>query len=111
MIKALFVCSRNKLRSPTAEAIFAARGDVEALSAGTGSDAENPISADLVEWADIIFVMERIHRDRINEKFSSLVRGKRIIVLDIPDNYGYMDPELVAILERRVPQHLRAGSS
>jgi predicted protein tyrosine phosphatase len=108
LIKALFVCSRNKLRSPTAEAIFSARGDVEALSAGTSPDAENSISTDLIEWADTIFAMERIHRKRLNERFGSLLRGKRIVVLGIPDHYEYMDTELIAILKKKVPQHLRA---
>jgi predicted protein tyrosine phosphatase len=109
LIKALFVCSQNRLRSPTAEAVFSARSDMEALSAGTSADAENPISADLVEWADIIFVMESVHRRRINEKFGSLLRDKRIVVLEIPDKYVYMDPELVTILEEKVPRYLRAS--
>jgi predicted protein tyrosine phosphatase len=111
VIKALFVCSRNKLRSPTAEAIFSTRGDMEAQSAGTSADAENPISADLVEWADIIFVMERIHRKRINDRFGSLLHGKKVVVLGIPDKFGYMDPNLIAILEKKVAQHLRVDPS
>ena len=106
MIKVLFVCSRNKLRSPTAEAIFSSRSDLEVLSAGTSADAENPVSADLIEWADIILVMENIHRTRINERFGSPLRGKRIVVLGIPDKFDFMDPKLIAILEKKVPRHL-----
>lgn len=60
----LFVCSQNKLRSPTAEQVFAAVRDIEVMSAGTNNDAENPLSTELVEWADIIFAMEKIHRSR-----------------------------------------------
>jgi predicted protein tyrosine phosphatase len=109
VIKALFVCSRNKLRSPTAEALFSVRGDIEALSAGTSADADNPIAADLIEWADIIFAMESVHRKRINERFGPLLRGKRIVVLGIRDNYKFMDPKLIAILKKEVPPHLRAS--
>jgi predicted protein tyrosine phosphatase len=79
---------------------------VEALSAGTAPYAENPLSVDLIEWADIIFAMEGVHRKRINERFGPLLCGKKIVVLGIPDKYGYMDPELIAILEKKVPQHL-----
>ena len=101
------MCSRNKLRSPTAEAVFSVLDDVEALSAGTSPDAEYPVSADLVEWADIIIAMEHIHRKKINQRFGSLLRGKRIIVLGIPDNYDYMDTKLIAILKQKVPPHLK----
>ena len=111
MIKALFICSRNKLRSPTAEAIFSARNDIETASAGTTPDAENPISADLIEWADIIFAMESVHRKRITERFGPLLRDKRIIVLGIPDKYDYMDSKLIPILDKKVSQHLRTGKS
>jgi predicted protein tyrosine phosphatase len=109
VLKVLFVCSKNRLRSPTAEAIFSGRGDIEVSSAGTSNDAGNPISADLVEWADIVFAMERVHRKRISDWFGSLLRGKKIVVLGIPDNYEYMDPELIAILEKTVPPHLRTS--
>jgi predicted protein tyrosine phosphatase len=105
-MKVLFVCSRNRLRSPTAEAIFADYEGVEVSSAGTSLDAETPISGDLIEWADIIFVMETVHRKRLNQKFGSLLRSKRIIVLGIPDNYEFMDPELIQLLKRVVPSYL-----
>jgi predicted protein tyrosine phosphatase len=55
----LFVCSQNKLRSPTAEQVFAEWPGIEVSSAGTNNDAENPLSTELIEWADILFVMER----------------------------------------------------
>ena len=106
MLKVLFVCTQNRLRSPTAETVFSAEPDLEVMSAGTNSDADNPISADLIEWADIIFAMENVHRDKLNRQFGSLLRAKRIVVLGIPDRYRYMDPELVDLLRKRVPQHL-----
>jgi predicted protein tyrosine phosphatase len=106
-MKILFVCSQNVLRSPTAEAVFSPRDGLEVLSAGTDDDAECPISADLTEWAEIIFVMEDVHRQRLNKKFGSSLRNKRIIVLGIPDNYEYMDPELVTLLETKVEKYIQ----
>jgi len=106
-MKLLFVCSRNRLRSPTAEAIFSAYDGIDALSAGTSPDAETPASADLIEWADLIFAMERVHKSRLQERFSPQLREKRLIVLGIPDNYKYMAPDLVRILEAAVLPHVQ----
>ncbi|RDL51163.1 hypothetical protein BLJAPNOD_02293 [Ensifer sp. M14] len=102
----MFVCSQNKLRSPTAEQIFADRDDIEVSSAGTNNDAENPLSEELIQWADIVFVMERTHRAKVQGKYRSALKGKRLICLHIPDDYAFMDPALVALLMRKVPLHL-----
>jgi predicted protein tyrosine phosphatase len=106
-MRALFICSRNMMRSPTAEAVFAGYTDVETDSAGTAPDAETRVSADAVEWADAIFVMEPVHRRRLKSMFPQQLRDKRIVVLDIPDKYDFMDPELVEVLKRKVEPHLR----
>lgn len=106
MKNVLFVCSQNKLRSPTAEQVFSARSDIEVESAGTNHDAENPLTAELVAWADIIFVMEKTHRAKLQQTFRKALKA-RIVCLDIPDNYAFMDPALLALLEERVPKHLR----
>ena len=98
----LFVCSENRLRSPTGEAIFSNYDGINAIGAGTNSDAATPISGDLIEWADIIFAMEKSHRTKISKKFSALLKDKRLVCLAIPDNYEYMQPELVRILEAKV---------
>lgn len=103
----LFVCSQNRLRSPTAEAVFSRYEGIEAISAGTNNDAETPVTGDLVDWADIIFVMERAHRNRVTQKFSALLQDKRVVVLGIPDDYEFMDADLIRLLEARVPRHLR----
>jgi predicted protein tyrosine phosphatase len=102
----LFVCSQNKLRSPTAEQVFSQRPDIEAASAGTNSDAETPLSAELINWADVIFVMEKAHRTKLQQRFRASLKSKRIVCLDIPDKYRFMDPELVQLLEARVSRHL-----
>jgi predicted protein tyrosine phosphatase len=110
-MRLLFVCGRNRLRSPTAEQLFSGVAGVEALSAGVSPDAEQPVTADLVEWADLIFVMEPAHRAKLSRKFGRALRGKRVVVLGIPDDFGYMDPELVRLLWDRVPRSVPALSN
>jgi predicted protein tyrosine phosphatase len=107
MQRLLFVCSRNRLRSPTAERVFADYPDVETASAGLAPDADEQLSAEHIEDADLIFVMEKGHRAKLNRRFGSRLRGKKVICLDIPDTYQYMQPELVALLRARVERHLR----
>ncbi|MEO8021334.1 low molecular weight protein tyrosine phosphatase family protein [Polaromonas sp.] len=106
MRRLLFICSRNRLRSPTAEQLFADWPDVETDSAGLAPDAETPLEAEQVYWADVIFVMERSHRSKLGQKFKQQLKGKKLVCLDIPDNYAFMQPELVALLGKRVAPHL-----
>ena len=104
----LFVCSQNKLRSPTAEQVFSWREDLEVDSAGTNHDAENPLTAELVRWADLIFVMEKAYRSKLQRRFREALAGTRVICLDIPDDYAFLQPELVSLLEIKVSGHLPA---
>jgi predicted protein tyrosine phosphatase len=104
----LFVCSRNRLRSPTAEQVFADWPGIATASAGVSRDADNPLTPELVEWADTIFVMERAHRAKLAAKFARALGARRVVCLDIPDDYDYMAPALVELLRARVPRHLRA---
>lgn len=103
----LFICSRNRLRSPTAEQVFAAWPGVETDSAGLGPDATVPLSAEQVAWASLIFVMEKAHRGKLSRQFGALLRNKRVVCLDIPDDFDFMQPELVRLLETRVAPFLR----
>jgi predicted protein tyrosine phosphatase len=102
----LFVCSENRLRSPTGEEVFSNYEGISAIGCGTNADSKTPISGDLIEWADIIFVMERSHRNKVSKKFKDLLKGKKLVCLDIPDEYDRMDPILVRLLESRVMKHL-----
>jgi len=102
----LFICSQNRLRSPTAEQVFADYPGLEVTSAGTNHDAENPLTAELVSWADIIVVMEKQHRAKLQRRFRAALRGQRVICLDIPDDYEFMQPELVELLKTRMARHL-----
>lgn len=94
----LFVCSRNKWRSPTGQAIWQRRDGFNARSAGTSPSAKRTVGTDDIRWADIIFVMEEKHRNRLKARFGQLLAHKPLHILDIPDEYHYMDTELVELL-------------
>jgi predicted protein tyrosine phosphatase len=102
----LFVCSRNKWRSRTAETIFKNNQKHNVKSAGTENDARIKVTEKHINWSDLIFVMEKRHRERLKEKFGSLTDSKEIIILDIQDDYKYMDPDLIEILETSVSRYL-----
>ena len=102
----LFICTQNRLRSPTAEEVFSTWPGVETQSAGLGNDATTPVSPELIAWSNIIFVMEKAHRNKLSRKFKKHMNGKRVICLDIPDEFNFMDPALVQILKSRVPKLL-----
>ena len=104
----LFVCSENRLRSPTGEEVFSQYEGINAIGCGTNTDAATPISGDLIEWADIVFVMERSHRNKVSKKYRELLKGKKLVCLEIPDEYDRMDPDLIRLLENRVLKHLPA---
>jgi predicted protein tyrosine phosphatase len=106
MPKLLFICSRNRWRSPTAEQVFEDVDGIETASAGLSPDAENPLTPELIEWAEVIFVMERAHKVKLNTHFSSYLAHKRVICLGIPDKYTLMDPQLVKLLKTKVNRFL-----
>lgn len=106
MRRILFLCSQNKLRSPTAETIFQDYPGIEVDSAGLNNDAIVPLTTEQVDWADTIIVMEKAHRIRLNRKFGKSLGSKRIAVLGIPDDYEYMDDELVRLLKLRCQPYL-----
>lgn len=98
----LFICSKNQWRSPTAEQIWRKHPALNVRSAGTSSNARHSISINDVEWAHVIFVMEEKHKVQITNKFRRATVNKPIYVLDIPDDYRYMDPELIELLRQSV---------
>ena len=106
MKRVLFLCSRNRRRSPTAERVFAAWPGIEASSAGLAPDAEEPLTAEALEGVDLVLVMERAHRARLQRRFGAHLRAARVVCLDVPDDYAFMDPALVALLEARAGPHL-----
>lgn len=105
-MRVLFVCSQNRLRSPTAERVFSGWEGMEVMSAGVDADAVKVVSSAMLEWADLVFVMEVTHRNRLRRSFRRECEGKRIVVLGIPDEYDFMQPELVGLLQGLVGRHL-----
>lgn len=97
-LKVLFVCSRNQWRSPTAEAIYSDDSRLSVRSRGTSRAAVKTIRENDLTWADLVLVMEQKHRSRLLADFPDLTKFLTIHVLDIPDDYGYMNTELVQLL-------------
>jgi predicted protein tyrosine phosphatase len=106
LLRVLFICSMNRWRSPTAEQVFSEHPGVECASAGLNRGAENPLTPELVEWADLIFVMERDHKTKLSSAFKPYLRGQRVVCLNIPDNYKFMDASLVKLLHAKVTGYL-----
>ncbi|WP_289029117.1 phosphotyrosine protein phosphatase [uncultured Paraglaciecola sp.] len=102
----LFICSRNQWRSPTAEKVWKNRPELNVRSAGTSPRAKRMVNVKDIQWADVIFVMEEKHKDRLKAEFTRLLNYKEIKVLDIPDEYQYMDKELIEIIEQTVGSYL-----
>lgn len=109
MTRILFLCSRNRLRSPTAERVFADWPEVETDSAGLAPDADVPLDSDQVRWAQLIVVMEKRHLAQLRRRFARHLGSARVVCLDIPDRYTFMQPELVDLLTRRMRPYLPPG--
>jgi predicted protein tyrosine phosphatase len=106
-IKVLFVCNFNMMRSATAEMIFKDDPVLEVKSAGISPEAIVVIDEQLVGCADIIFVMELMQRQFIEQKFPDGSSGKKIISLGIGDHYQFMDEKLIEVLKSGVEAHLK----
>ncbi len=105
-IQLLFICSRNQWRSPTAENLYRNFPGYAARSAGTEPGSRQRVTAGLIGWADLIFVMEARHRDYLREKFSEALMGKQLINLRIPDDFAYNNPELIDLLKASLSPHI-----
>ena len=101
-IHVLFVCSRNQWRSPTAEQVWRRHPALSVRSGGTSPNARHPVSAADVSWAHVVFVMEEKHKSRLVAEYRRLLENTPIHVLDIPDEYKYMDAELIDLLRQSV---------
>ena len=107
-MRLLFICTANQNRSRTAEDILRRDFRHEVRSAGTDvydqDPEERPVTSDLVDWADLIFVMEQYHLGVLSERFPGCER--KTVVLDIPDIYQRGDPHLSNLLQERLRPHL-----
>jgi predicted protein tyrosine phosphatase len=106
-VNLLFVCSRNQWRSPTAESIYKNYSEINVKSAGTEPSARIKLNSKIIEWSDYIFVMEKKHKQRMCENFPAETKDKRIIILNIPDEYKYMDPDLIEEIKSKVEEYIK----
>lgn len=104
--KLLFVCSQNVQRSLTAERLLDGVGGYEARSAGTERRARLRLTEDLVRWSEIIFVMESKHLHALRKEFKRELAGKRLICLQIPDCYGFMNARLVELFKEKLSLYI-----
>ena len=107
MKRVLFVCGKARVRSPTAAQVFADWDGIRTDFGGISNDADDALSADQIDWADIIMVMERRHATRLNDRFRRLLAGKKVLVLDIRDRYTFMEASLIEELLNKAGTRLR----
>ncbi|MBP3959561.1 phosphotyrosine protein phosphatase [Gemmata sp. G18] len=105
-MRALFVCEGNRHRSPTAERLYSATPGVASRSAGLSPLARVELTEELLAWADMLFVMEARLEKLIRRRFALALDGKLLVCLKIPDDYQFMQPELIAVLTERLVPHL-----
>ncbi|MBC7446957.1 MAG: protein tyrosine phosphatase [Hymenobacteraceae bacterium] len=108
-MKLLFICSRNKQRSLTAERVFDGFDGHQARSAGTEPGARIRVAAGHLGWTDVIFVMEKRHQQRLQDKFADALAGKHLVVLYIPDDFAVMEETLIHRLHEPVRPHVPAA--
>jgi predicted protein tyrosine phosphatase len=104
--KLLFICSRNRIRSLIAEKLLEGVPGHEARSAGTQPNARIVVTAGHLGWADIIFVMEKSHLNRLREKFPEALADKPVVALHIPDDYEFMAADLLDELRAKLAEHV-----
>jgi predicted protein tyrosine phosphatase len=107
-VKVLFVCARNKRRSKTAHEMFRRDRRMSVRSAGFSPQSPHQIGARDVAWADVVFVMEEEHSGRLRRDFRDQTLPE-IVVLHIPDEYAYMEEELVGLLQSGVDAYFERG--
>lgn len=104
--RVLFICRLNRFRSATAERIFSKRADLDVRSAGTATDARVRVNHRMLEWADVIFTMDPSQLESMRRMFPLHPALKRVICLNIPDEFVFLQPSLVELLRERVAAHL-----
>ena len=107
MKRVLFICGKARVRSPTAAQVFADWDGIHTDFGGISNDADDALSADQIDWADVIMVMERRHATRLNDRFKRNLAGKKVLVLDIRDRYTFMQADLIEELLNKAGTRLR----
>ncbi|QXD23481.1 protein tyrosine phosphatase [Opitutia bacterium ISCC 51] len=104
--KLLFICSRNKSRSYTAEKLYEKLDQYQVRSRGTENGSRIKVTEGDIGWADIIFTMETRHSHRLKKKFPDKIVGKRPVTLFIKDIYDPLDPKLIEELKQKLSPHI-----
>jgi predicted protein tyrosine phosphatase len=105
-IRVLFICHYNRKRSATAERVFAKDPSLDVRSAGTSTEAMVQVNERMLDWADVVFVMDEEQQAWLTRSFPSHRAAAQAVTLHIKDDYHFLDPDLVAMLKERVAPHL-----
>ena len=100
MTRILFICGKARMRSPTAVEVAQAWPNLAADCAGLSRDADEPLTREALEWADVIFVMETRQKKRLSPLFGAVAKGKSVVSMDIPDRFSFMEPDLVEQIDK-----------
>src|SRR3972149_2849376 len=104
--RVLFLCKYNRSRSATAERLVCKRPDLDVRSAGTAEDALVRVNQRMLDWADVVFTMDPAQQRALQHMFPSHPGLKKLVCLEIPDDFAFLHPELVKLLKERVTPHL-----
>jgi len=105
-IRILFLCHYNRKRSATAERIFGKDPALDVRSAGTSDEALVRVNQRMLDWADVVFIMDEEQRRGLARLFPDHAAVSGAISLEIADEFQFLDPELISLLRERVPPHL-----
>jgi len=103
-MKLLFVCNLGRNRSKTAAELLQKKHETK--YAGILSES-NPLTEDIIRWADKIFCMTKDQYEYIQREFPDLYFRKDIVILNIDDVYYFEQDELIDILKERLRDYLR----
>lgn len=103
----LFICGKARKRSPSAAAIVADKFGVQTDFAGISADSDECVSSEKLDWADTVAVMEKAHLARLKRQMSASLKGKKLVCLDILDDFEFMQQELIELVVKRIARVLR----
>ena len=110
-LRVLFVCRYNRRRSATAERVFSKDPRLDVRSAGTSDDALVQVNAHMLAWADLLFVIDDGQERALLARFANDPALERLVNLEIPDDFPFLDPELVRLLQNRANPHIDKARS
>jgi predicted protein tyrosine phosphatase len=103
----LFICGKARMRSPTAADMVASWHGFETDFTGLSKDADELLSSEHLDWADIIVVMEKRQKSKLSSQFGAQLAAKRVVALGVADKYDYMEPALQEILHQKLRKILQ----